>query len=128
MRLGKYLAHAGVASRRAAEQLVFDGRVAVRGQTVTDPARDVSDEDAVAVDGRPVSAGGHPRLVYLLHKPLGVVGLHRRGSPEGVQARHGAGSYFRRRSTSAGVRRFASSPSFVSRIRPVVSASRRPTG
>ena len=73
MRLGKYLAHAGVASRRAAEQLVFDGRVTVRGQTVTDPARDVSDEDAVAVDGRAVTAGGHPRLVYLLHKPLGVV-------------------------------------------------------
>ncbi len=81
MRLGKYLAHAGVASRRAAEQLVFDGRVTVRGATVTDPARDVSDEDAVAVDGRAVTAGGHPRLVYLLHKPLGVVSTAR--DPQG---------------------------------------------
>jgi 23S rRNA pseudouridine2605 synthase len=73
VRLGKYLAHAGVASRRAAEQLVFDGRVTVRGETVTDPARDVSDEDAVAVDGEAVAAGARPRLVYLLNKPLGVV-------------------------------------------------------
>jgi 23S rRNA pseudouridine2605 synthase len=81
VRLGKYLAHAGVASRRAAEQLVFDGRVTVRGETVTDPARDVCDEDAVAVDGRQVKAGGHPRLVYLLHKPLGVVSTAR--DPQG---------------------------------------------
>jgi 23S rRNA pseudouridine2605 synthase len=81
VRLGKYLAHAGVASRRAAEQLVFDGRVSVGGETVTDPARDVSDGDAVAVDGERVSAGGHPRLVYLLHKPLGVVSTAR--DPQG---------------------------------------------
>ena len=81
MRLGKYLAHAGVASRRAAEQLVFDGRVTVRGQTVTDPARDVSDEDAVAVDGSTVSAGARPRLVYAVNKPAGVVSTAR--DPQG---------------------------------------------
>jgi 23S rRNA pseudouridine2605 synthase len=40
---------------------------------VRDPARDVSDADDVAVDGRRVTAGEHPRLVYLVHKPLGVV-------------------------------------------------------
>ena len=55
MRLAKYLAHAGVASRRAAEQLVFDGRVSVRGQTVDDPARDVEDGDDVRVDGSPAA-------------------------------------------------------------------------
>ena len=38
MRLAKYLAHAGVASRRAAEQLIADGRVLVEGERVTDPA------------------------------------------------------------------------------------------
>ena len=52
MRLAKYLAHAGVASRRAAEQLVFAGRVTVGGEVVRDPARDVGEGDAIAVDGR----------------------------------------------------------------------------
>ena len=45
MRLAKYLAHAGVASRRAAEQLVFAGRVTVGGEVVRDPARDVDGSD-----------------------------------------------------------------------------------
>ena len=55
MRLAKYLAHAGVASRRAAEQLVFAGRVTVGGEVVRDPARDVGEADAIAVDGRGVA-------------------------------------------------------------------------
>ena len=54
MRLAKYLAAAGVASRRAAEELIRAGRVTVDGEAVTDPARDVDDADAVAVDGEPV--------------------------------------------------------------------------
>jgi 23S rRNA pseudouridine2605 synthase len=73
MRLGKYLAHGGVASRRAAEQLVFDGRVTVGGSPVTDPARDVGEADDVRVDGRKVSAKEPQRLVYAVHKPEGVV-------------------------------------------------------
>ena len=73
MRLQKYLAHAGIASRRAAEQLVFDGRVRLNGEVVTDPARDVSDADRLEVDGRVVGTGERPRLVYALNKPLGVV-------------------------------------------------------
>ena len=81
MRLAKYLAHAGVASRRAAEQLVFDGRVTVDGATVTDPARDVDDGRDVRVDGRAVRAAGRPRLVYALHKPPGVVSTAR--DPQG---------------------------------------------
>ena len=44
MRLAKHLAHAGVASRRAAEQLVFAGRVTVGGEVVRDPARDVGEQ------------------------------------------------------------------------------------
>ena len=73
MRLAKHLAHAGVASRRAAEQLVFGGRVTVDGETVTDPARDVSGRERIEVDGERI--GGKPavRVVYLLHKPFGVV-------------------------------------------------------
>jgi len=72
MRLAKYLAHAGVASRRAAEELIAQGRVAVDGEVVTDPARDVSETSRVEVDGRAL-AGAEPRVVYIVNKPLGVV-------------------------------------------------------
>lgn len=72
MRLAKYLAHAGVASRRAAETLVAEGRVSVDGQTVTDPARDVQPDTPVAVDGRPLG-GPEPRVLYAVNKPVGVV-------------------------------------------------------
>jgi len=71
MRLAKFLAHAGVASRRAAEDLVAAGRVSVGGEVVTDPARDVDEVSGVAVDGRPVAA--EPREVWMLNKPAGVV-------------------------------------------------------
>ena len=71
MRLARYLAHAGVASRRAAETLIADGRVRVDGDVVTDPARDVGDANAVEVDGRP--AIPEPREVWLVNKPAGVV-------------------------------------------------------
>jgi 23S rRNA pseudouridine2605 synthase len=73
MRLAKHLAHAGVASRRAAEQLIFDGRVKVGGHVVRDPARDVDGSQPITVDGRPVGAAEHDRAVYILNKPPGVV-------------------------------------------------------
>jgi 23S rRNA pseudouridine2605 synthase len=71
VRLAKYLAHAGIASRRASEGLIADGRVTVAGVTVRDPATDVDDASHVAVDGRPVAP--EPREVHLLNKPAGVV-------------------------------------------------------
>ena len=74
-RLAKYLAHAGVASRRAAERLIADGRVTVAGSVVTDPARAVDESSEVAVDGRPVAP--EPREVHALHKPAGVVSTAR---------------------------------------------------
>ena len=64
MRLAKYLAHAGVASRRASEAIIADGRVTVDGAVITDPARDVDDSHAVKVDGRRVKTAGHERIVY----------------------------------------------------------------
>jgi 23S rRNA pseudouridine2605 synthase len=76
MRLAKYLAHAGVASRRRAEALVSSGRVTVGGEVVTDPARDVDERSGVAVDGDLV-AGAEERVVYALHKPPGVVSTAR---------------------------------------------------
>ena len=72
MRLAKFLAHAGVASRRAAEEIVRAGRVTVGGETVTDPARDVDALSGVAVDGVGLR-GEEDRVVYALHKPAGVV-------------------------------------------------------
>ena len=75
MRLAKFLAHSGVASRRAAEKLIAGGRVRVRGEVVTDPARDVDESSGVEVDGEPV--GPEPREVWLLNKPPGVVSTAR---------------------------------------------------
>ncbi|MBI5310514.1 MAG: rRNA pseudouridine synthase [Actinobacteria bacterium] len=81
MRLAKYIAHAGVASRRAAEQLIFDGRVTVDGKTVTDPAKDVSDRNEITVDGDRVAVEG--TVVYAVNKPLGVISTA--SDPEGRQ-------------------------------------------
>lgn len=73
VRLQKFLARAGVASRRAAERLVEAGRVRVNGDVVTemgvkiDPACDV-----VEVDGE-VVRGAVPKVTLMLHKPLGFV-------------------------------------------------------
>jgi 23S rRNA pseudouridine2605 synthase len=73
VRLAKYLAHAGVASRRASEELVFAGRVSVGGEMVRDPARDVDGSVPVEVDGKPVRVSTGQRAVYAVHKPRGVV-------------------------------------------------------
>lgn len=75
MRLVKYLAHCGVASRRASERLIAAGRVRVGGEVVRDPARDVEVESGVEVDGEPVRP--EPREVWMLNKPLGVVSTAR---------------------------------------------------
>jgi 23S rRNA pseudouridine2605 synthase len=76
MRLAKYLASAGVASRRASEEIVRSGRVTVGGATVTDPARNVEDGDEVALDGELVPRADE-RVVYMLNKPAGVVSTAR---------------------------------------------------
>jgi 23S rRNA pseudouridine2605 synthase len=75
VRLVKYLAHSGVASRRRAEELVAAGRVRVGGEIVRDPARDVDHESGVQVDGRPVDP--EPREVWILNKPAGVTSTAR---------------------------------------------------
>jgi 23S rRNA pseudouridine2605 synthase len=75
VRLAKYLAHAGIASRRAAERLIADGKVTVAGEVVTDPARDVDEGSAVEVDGREVAT--EPREMWAVNKPKGVVSTAR---------------------------------------------------
>src|SRR5581483_9205776 len=73
-------AFAGVASRRASEEIVRAGRVTVEGETVTDPARDVTPGQVIKIDGRPVSTA-RERVVYALNKPAGVVSTAR--DPQG---------------------------------------------
>jgi 23S rRNA pseudouridine2605 synthase len=76
VRLGKFLASSGVASRRASEELIRAGRVTIAGVVVTDPARDVDGQDTVTVDGTQVGAPvGH--VVYAVNKPAGVVSTAR---------------------------------------------------
>ena len=75
MRLARYLAHAGVSSRRAAERIVAEGRVAVAGAVVTDPAHDVDERSGVTLDGQPVAPERHE--VHVLNKPAGVVSTAR---------------------------------------------------
>jgi 23S rRNA pseudouridine2605 synthase len=72
VRLAKFLAHAGVASRRGAEEIIRAGRVQIAGTTVTDPARDVDVDSGVAVDGKFLE-GPEERMVFLVNKPKGVL-------------------------------------------------------
>ena len=72
MRLQVYLAHAGVASRRACEKIIAEGRVFVNGTLVTDMGSKVRTGDTVLLDGKPV----HPearKCYVLLNKPAGFV-------------------------------------------------------
>jgi pseudouridine synthase len=74
-RLQKFLAEAGVASRRAAEQFILDGRVAVNGKPVRQLGTKVDPvHDEVLVDGKPVRA--RRKLYIALHKPRGCVCSH----------------------------------------------------
>ena len=76
MRLVKFLANSGVASRRASEEIIRAGRVTLGGVTVSDPARDVGDRAVVTVDGHVIEPGKE-RVVYLVNKPAGVVSTAR---------------------------------------------------
>jgi 23S rRNA pseudouridine2605 synthase len=75
VRLAKYLAHSGVASRRQAEEIVRAGRVSVNGEVVRDPARDVGEGDEIRVGGELVAT--EAREVWAVNKPAGVVSTAR---------------------------------------------------
>src|SRR6185369_11646870 len=72
-RLNKFLADRGVASRRASDRLIEEGRVRINGRVVTDLGTQVEEQrDRVSVDGKPI--GGRERHVYfVLNKPVGVI-------------------------------------------------------
>ncbi len=79
-RIAKWLARAGVASRRDAEKLIAEGRVKLNRRLVETPASFVRPGDLVAVDNRPVAAPERTRL-FRYHKPDGLVTTHR--DPQG---------------------------------------------
>lgn len=72
IRLQAYLAHCGVASRRASEQIILDGRVQVNGITVSELGTKISLKDKVTVDGKEIHLENTKRYV-LLNKPAGFV-------------------------------------------------------
>jgi 23S rRNA pseudouridine2605 synthase len=79
-RIAKYLARAGVASRRDAERLLTEGKIRLNNVPVTHPATFVTRGDLVTVDGKLVEEPDRTRL-WRYHKPEGLVTTHR--DPEG---------------------------------------------
>jgi 23S rRNA pseudouridine2605 synthase len=79
-RIAKFLARAGIASRRDSEKLIAEGKVRLNGKTVETPATFIVDGDRVSVDGKPVQAAERTRL-FRHHKPDGVVTTHK--DPQG---------------------------------------------
>lgn len=79
-RIAKALARAGLASRRDAEEMVTQGRVSVNGRIINSPALDITANDVVMVDGKPLPERERTRL-FLYHKPRGLMTTH--DDPEG---------------------------------------------
>jgi 23S rRNA pseudouridine2605 synthase len=79
-RIAKVVSRAGLASRRDAEQWIVQGRVTVNGRVINSPALDVTANDVVTVDGKPLPPRERTRL-FLFHKPRGLMTTH--ADPEG---------------------------------------------
>lgn len=79
-RLDKYLARAGICSRRDAKKLVAEARVTINGKAPESPGSAVAEGDIVVVDGKPVAKAEQTRL-WRYHKPPGLVTTHR--DPQG---------------------------------------------
>ncbi|HBP26738.1 MAG TPA: pseudouridine synthase [Alphaproteobacteria bacterium] len=72
VRIAKFIADTGAASRRAAEDLIASRRVTVNGTVIDSPVFFVSDGDVVAIDGVPIGARAQTEL-YAFHKPLNTM-------------------------------------------------------
>lgn len=72
MRINKYIAQAGIASRRKADELIAAGNVKVNGAVLREPGYDVTEGDVVEVNGRRIEAE-EKKVYILLNKPLGYV-------------------------------------------------------
>lgn len=74
-RIAKYLARAGVCSRREAEKLITQQRVTVNGAVIESPAFNVEGTEKIKVDGEKVAAPEQTRL-WIYYKPVGLVTTH----------------------------------------------------
>src|SRR5215831_4270659 len=74
-RIAKAIARAGLCSRRQAETWIAAGRVAVNGEVIASPARNVTADDRIAVDGEPLPGRERTQL-FLYHKPRGLLTTH----------------------------------------------------
>jgi len=74
-RIAKAIARAGLCSRREAETWIAAGRVAVNGAVIASPARNVTADDRISVDGEPLPVRERTRL-FLYHKPRGLLTTH----------------------------------------------------
>ncbi len=79
-RIAKIVARAGLCSRRDAEEWITQGRVAVNGRVINSPALDITANDVVTIDGKPLPERERTRL-FLYHKPRGLMTTH--DDPEG---------------------------------------------
>jgi len=79
-RIAKVVARAGLCSRRDAEEWVTQGRVSVNGRQINSPALDVTANDVITVDGKPLPERERTRL-FMYHKPRGLMTTH--ADPEG---------------------------------------------
>ena len=75
-RIAKVIARSGVCSRRDAERLIAEGRVLLDGEIVTSPARNVTENNVIQVDGKPL-AEPQPARLWRFHKPSGLVTTHK---------------------------------------------------
>lgn len=74
-RIAKIIAGSGLCSRRIAEKLILDGKVSVNGNVISSPALNVSDDDCILVDGKPLNQKEETKL-YIYHKPVGLITTH----------------------------------------------------
>jgi 23S rRNA pseudouridine2605 synthase len=74
-RIAKAIARAGLCSRREAEMWIAAGRIAVNGEVIASPARNVTPADRITVDGQPLPRRERTRL-FLYHKPRGLLTTH----------------------------------------------------
>ncbi len=79
-RIAKVVSRAGLASRRDAEEWIVQGRVTVNGRVINSPALDVTANDVISVDGKPLPPRERTRL-FMFHKPRGLMTTH--ADPEG---------------------------------------------